>query len=129
MKKIIIVLLFGLLISCDPGYSIYVANRSQDNIYVETNRAIESRLLANEGPFYDSIVSKKINSSDKNALYKLDKNTNIFLFSYIGAPNSNYFPFENLKIIKGSDTIRVDKSNFMQKLTKGKKSNYFIDID
>lgn len=129
MKKIVMILFLGLLASCDPGYTIYIANRSQNNIYVETDHAIEGRLASKKGPVYDSIVSKKINSLNTKELYRLSRHQDILLFSYLGIPTSDYFPYKNVKIIRGSDTLKVDKSNLMQKITKGNNSNYYINIE
>ncbi|WP_089856323.1 hypothetical protein [Chryseobacterium taeanense] len=129
MKKTVMILLLGLLASCDPGYVIYVANRSQNNVYLETDHAIESSLVSKKGPAYDSIVSKKVNPLRAKELYRLSKNQNILLFSNLGVPNPNYFPYKSVKIIKDSDTIKIDKSNLMQKLTKGKNSSYYININ
>lgn len=123
------ILFLGLLVSCDPGYTIYIRNKSQNNLYVETDRAIENRLVSKRGPICDSIISKKVGSSNLKELYKVNKNQNILLFSYLGAPNSDYFPYKSVKIIKNSDTIKIDKNNLIQKITKGKNSNYYINID
>ena len=129
MKKTVMILFLGLLASCDPGYVVYVANRSQNNIYLETDHAIESSLINKKGPAYDSIVLKKVNSSNARELYRLSKNQNILLFSNLGVPTPDYFPFKSVKIIKDSDTIKIDKRNLMQKLTKGKNSSYYININ
>lgn len=129
MKKIILILLLGLLAACDPGYSIYIANRSQNNIYVETENAIESDIMLKKGNAYDSIVLKKINSSGIKGIYQLHPNQTIFLLGYFGVPTSDYFPYRSVKVIKDSDTLKIDKSYLMQKITKGKKGSYHINID
>ncbi len=130
MKKIIMILFLGLLSSCDPGYNIYIANRSKSNILIETDPAISSRtFFSNSNPDNDSVLSKKVYSSNTNNLYKLTKNQEIRLFSNVGFPSQNYFPYKSVKIIRDSDTLKIDKSNMMQKIIKKKRGLYYINIE
>lgn len=126
----IMILFLGLLASCDPGYTVYIANRSTSNIYIETDPSIESKaFLKSDSINNNSITSKKIRSSDVKNRYQLNSNQEIKLFGNVGFPSQNYFPYKSFKIIKGSDTIKIDKSNLIQKITKGKKSSYYININ
>lgn len=129
MKKLMMIPFIGILISCDPFYSVHIANRSQNDIYVETDKKLEVSNFFKNTPDYDSIASKNLSTTGKG-LYLLKHQENIRLFSHIGyAPTDGYFPFENVKIIKGSDTIIIDKNNFQEKITNAKKTPYYINID
>ena len=130
MKKIILILLLCLIASCDPGYNIYIANRSKSNIFVETDPAINSRtFFSNSNPDNDSVLSKKVYLSNTNNLYKLTKNQEIRLFGNVGFPSQNYFPYKSVKIIRDSDTLKIDKNNLMQKIIKKEKGLYYINIE
>ena len=117
-----------LLLSCDPGYSVIISNKSRKTIYVETNKAIENYLVFKKNSFYDSIISKKVNSSDINGLYKLIPNEQVNLFGYIGKPSQDFFPFKSVKLIMGLDTLSVNNRNLMQLINKRVKNYYYIEI-
>ncbi|WP_223609326.1 hypothetical protein [Chryseobacterium sp. OSA05B] len=129
MKKIVMILLPSLLASCDPGYAIIIANRSANNIYLETDPPIESRFSMIKDSTYNSIISKKVLSSDVTNRYQLESDQKIRLFGNVGFPSQNFFPYKKIKIIKGSDTLKIDKNNLMQKISKGKKGFYYINIE
>ncbi|WP_191738477.1 hypothetical protein [Chryseobacterium caseinilyticum] len=84
MKKIGIILLPVLLVSCDPGYSIIIANRSVNTIYLETDPPIESRFSMIKDSAYYSTISKKVLSSDVNNKYQLESDQKIRLFGNVG---------------------------------------------
>lgn len=64
MKNIGMILLSVLLVSCDPGYTIIISNRSVNTIYLETDPPIESHFSIIKDSVYNSIISKKVLSSD-----------------------------------------------------------------
>lgn len=128
MKKIGMILLLALLVSCDPGYAIIISNRSVNTIYLETDPPIESHFFIKDSA-YNSIISKKVLSSNVNSRYQLESDQKIRLFGNVGFPSQNFFPYKKIKIIKGSDTLEIDKNNWMQKILKGKKDFYYINIE
>jgi len=117
-----------LTVSCDPGYSIFIENKSQKDIYIETEKNIEDYLALKKGSFYDSIISKKIKSLNNKGLYKLSSQDKIKLFGYIGKPTASAFPYKIVKVINQKDTITISKNNLLSILTKGKNNYYYIII-
>jgi hypothetical protein len=129
MKNKIIILSLFFFISCDPGYRVLIENKSNQDIYVRTNPSIES-YLAFKDSYYDSIISKKINSNDDSiAVYRVKPEENIELFGHIGKqPSSNDFLYKTVKIIKGIDTIKINENNLKESIDKKIKSTFYVEI-
>ena len=129
MKKIILIPLLASLASCEPGYMINIANRSASTIFLETDFPIEDRISIEKDARYNAVISKKILSSDIKNRYQLESNQEINLFGNVGFPSQNYFPYKSVKIIRDSDTLKIDKNNLMQKIIKKEKGLYYINIE
>jgi len=136
MKKILVIssifiLLFSIN-SCLPRERrVYVKNASSHNVYIVTTPPIENRLnLKNENKeLYDSIVFFKQNNANEYGIYKLEPNQKIVLYRMIGiGGNFKTDPYKSIKIIKGNDTITVNKDNFMQKINKKVRNFYYIEV-
>jgi len=129
MKKILLILFLATLVSCYRSHNIYIKNVSRDIIYLNTEKAIESEFAIKRGSLYDSIITKKINTSDLNGLYRINPNQSIFLFGGIGKkPSDTYFPFTKVELIKGLDTIIINENNFAAKINRQVKNFCFIEL-
>ena len=133
MKKLnlIRVILYFLLISCIPGNNkFYIMNESDNDIFLITIPSIELRLNLKEEneKLYDSVVAMKQNNSSDLGIYKIKPQSKLFLYKIIGSKTSKLFPYKQVKIIKANDTIKLDKINLKQKITKKVNNNYYIEI-
>ncbi|WP_291119209.1 hypothetical protein [Empedobacter sp. UBA7248] len=129
MKKHIVLLSFLLsIISCYPGYNVYIINNTNSKIELQTYPSIEKRIGIKQGISYNKINSKKINGIDnfEEGIYNLNPNDSIFLFGNRGSLG-NYLPFNSVKI-KKYDTLEIKNSNLLDNINYKKGHKYYIVI-
>jgi len=130
MKKYIVLLSFLLsIISCYPGYNVYIVKNTNSKIELQTYPSIEKRIGIKQGNSYNKINSKKINGIDnfEEGIYNLNPNDSIFLFGnrgYLG----NYLPFNSVKI-KKYDTLKITSTNLLENINNKKGRKYYIIIN
>lgn len=119
-----------VFISCDPGYNVLIMNKTENNLIIITQPAIEKRIAIKQGPSYDSFISYKKNDlKDLNlGIYELEPDDKIFLFGTIGHYPNEYLPFESVKIVKDGDTLIVDNQNLTNLTKREEKNLYYIEI-
>ncbi|MEG0695832.1 hypothetical protein [Algoriella sp.] len=129
MKKIIFYFIFLLsIISCYPGYNVYIINNTHSKIELQTYPSIEKRIGIKQGISYNKINSKKINGIDnfEEGIYNLNPNDSLLLFGERGSPG-NYLPFSSVKI-KKYDTLEIKNSNLLDNINYKKGHKYYIII-
>ncbi|MEO6852063.1 MAG: hypothetical protein ABI203_11860 [Mucilaginibacter sp.] len=134
--KYIIFFLFGLLItSCEPGYRVYIYNKSPSNVYLKIKPSIESR-YSDLSTYRDSILKHKVSEIDGFSTYRIKPNDRFLIMGAIGGPSVKYLPFDWIELISAKDTIILDsKEKIFKELVraknakrKGKGGDYYIEI-
>jgi hypothetical protein len=129
MKKLsLIIILSVITYGCDPGYGVYIINRSERDLILKTNPSIES-LYMEESIFYDTILAHKIKSEGSLSIYKLRPYEQFKIFGHIGKePTLSEVPFSHIEIIQEGDTIILDtKKKIMESLIKESAKKYIIN--
>lgn len=128
MKVFFCMLVFLLHVSCDPGYTVIISNKYPKKIQIITKPPIESHFATQKGSVYDSVMLFKKNQSNYFGIYEIPSNKKLFLFGSIGKKPSRYVPYEEIKVIKNNDTIKINGNNIEEKATSHDKNEYYIEI-
>lgn len=117
-----------MLSGCIPTYQCYVANDSDEVIYVVTTPSIES-LYDERSIYYDSLMKLKYKSEGGSTIYYLKPHSMFRIYGSRGfQPVLEHVPFEYLAIVNSNDSLVFDgKAKILSALVRDKRANrYFI---
>ena len=127
MKYLMFILLLIFFYGCDPGYHIYISNKSSKELLILTSPSIESLYDPNIA-YYDSILNHKLKEENGISTYSIRPYEQFRVFGNIGGiPTLKDLPFNYIKIVQEKDTLVLNSKEKILKslIRENKKINHF----